>query len=83
MMTRTTIRISSSLLHELKQRALEHNRSLASEIDAVIRLGLNAYDSPTSTVKIPIFERGRGTVPLVDLTKTSDLLAMDEEDAAD
>ncbi len=82
MMTRTTIRIQESLLAELKRRALAHGRSLTSEIEHLIRLGLNDAGKRKRRIRLPVSIRKGGAMPGVDLTDTSQLIDLSEKNVA-
>ncbi len=79
MMIRTTIRIQSSLLDTLKERAHKNKRSVASELEDVVRRGLVAPQNSRERVELPVFHGGTGALRGVDLTDTSQLLELSEE----
>ena len=79
MMTRTTIRIRQELLDKLKQRALKSRISLTQEIGDLLTFAIYKLEQPRPKVELPILVREDAPPPLVDLTKTSDLLEMDED----
>lgn len=80
MMTRTTIRLQDSLLVELKKRALAKGKSLAEEMNDVIRTGLKA-GARQKEIVLPVSKARGGPLPGVNLTSTSDLLDIDDRAA--
>jgi hypothetical protein len=80
---RTTIRLDTVLLSEIKKIAADERRSLTSVIDESLRESLaRRRDSPKrAPVKLPRF-RGGGVLPGVDLDDSADLLErMERTDA--
>jgi hypothetical protein len=79
MMTRTTIRIQQALLDALKERARHNKRSLAAEMEEVVRRGLLEPKYVRERVELPIFYGGSGANHGVDLTDTSRILELSED----
>ena len=77
---RTTIRLDQDLLRRAKMRAVESHRTLTSIIEEALRTSLMPRLSSTSLPPLHIVPfRGKGTRRGVDLTKTSTLLAAEDE----
>jgi len=79
---RTTISISDDLLQEAKRAALERNVSLGEVVDDALRATLRsrAKGSPSGKVAPLKTFCGSGVRPGVDLTSSSELLAVMEEE---
>lgn len=63
---RTTVSISDELLAAAKRRARERGVPLGQVIDAALRRDLNS-NAPTPRPIIPVFDRGTGPRPGIDL----------------
>jgi hypothetical protein len=71
---RTTIRLSEGLLRRAKKKAAEQGRTLTSLIEEGLKAVL-VYSKPVrrTRVKLPISKASVGTLPGVDLNRSSDL----------
>jgi Bacterial antitoxin of type II TA system, VapB len=71
---RTTIRLSDDLLRKARKKAAEEGRTLTSLIEEALRTML-AESKPTRRrrVQLPISKASGGTLPGVDLNRSSDL----------
>lgn len=78
-MTRTTIRIRTSLLEALKERARKNKRSLAKELDAALEGVVYGQPAARDRIELPVFTGGGGLMPGVDLTKTAELFELSEQ----
>lgn len=83
MTERTTVRLAPELLRAAKKKAAEDGRTLTSLIEEGLRAQLQA---PVSDRKnqtkftLPVSKATGGARPGVDLTRTSELLEMLDED---
>jgi hypothetical protein len=71
---RTTIRLSDDLLRKARKKAAEEGRTLTSLIEEALRTML-AESKPARRrrVQLPISKASGGTLPGVDLNRSSDL----------
>lgn len=81
MMTRTTIRIQSSLLEAIRERANKNKRSFSKELEDVVRLGLVDRNEPREPIKLHVFTGGTGPAPGIDINDTSALLEICDEES--
>jgi hypothetical protein len=63
---RTTVAVDDHLLAAAKRRAREHDQTLGQVIEDALRRQL-AEPSPGEPVSVPVFRRGDGPLPGVDL----------------
>ena len=71
---RTTIRLSDDLLRRAKKRAAEKGRTLTSLIEDGLKIILaEPQRAPRSRVRLPISKASGGTLPGVDLNRSSEL----------
>jgi len=71
---RTTIRLSDDLLCRAKKKAAEKGRTLTSLIEEGLKTILaEPQRVPHSRVRLPISKVSGGTLPGVDLNRSSDL----------
>ena len=71
---RTTIRLSDDLLRRAKNRAAEKGRTLTSLIEDGLKMILaEARPAPHSRVRLPVSTASGGTLPGVDLIRSSKL----------
>jgi len=71
---RTTIRLSDELLRRAKKKAAEKGRTLTSLIEEGLKTILaERQRAPHSRVRLPISKASGGTLPGVDLNRSSDL----------
>lgn len=77
---RTTIRLSDDLLHRAKKKAAEQGRTLTSLVEEGLKTVLAESKGARRTrVQLPISKRSGGTLPGVDLNRSSDLQDRMEE----
>ncbi|MDQ3774998.1 MAG: DUF2191 domain-containing protein [Pseudomonadota bacterium] len=77
---RTTIRLSDDLLHRAKKKAAEQGRTLTSLVEEGLKTVLAESKAARRTrVQLPISKRSGGTLPGVDLNRSSDLQDRMEE----
>ena len=76
---RTTIRLPDNLLSRARKKAAEEGRTLTSLIEEALRNAL-AEPKPArrTRVRLPICKASGGTLPGVDLNRSSDLLDLME-----
>lgn len=67
---RTTVSISDELLDAAKRRARERGQTLGGLVEAALRRELALGEEPVERPAIPVFTRGTGTRPGVDLTSS-------------
>ena len=60
--------IDDELLHAAKRRARERGMTLGSVIEAALRRDLATAVEPTGRPSVPVFARGTGPRPGLDLT---------------
>ena len=71
---RTTIRLSDELLRKARKRAIEQGRTLTSLIEEGLRNVLSEVRPVNRTlVRLPVSNASGGTLPGVDLNRSSDL----------
>ena len=71
---RTTIRLSDDLLHRAKKKAAEQGRTLTSLIEEGLKTMLaESRAARRMRVQLPISKASGGTLPGVDLNRSSDL----------
>jgi hypothetical protein len=71
---RTTIRLSDDLLRRAKKKAAETGRTLTSLIEDGLKMILaEPRRAPHSRVRLPISKASGGTLPGVDLNRSSEL----------
>ena len=77
---RTTIRLSDDLLHRAKKKAAEQGRTLTSLVEEGLKTVLAESKAARRTrVQLPISKRSGGTLPGVNLNRSSDLQDRMEE----
>lgn len=77
---RTTIRLSDDLLQRAKKKAAEQGRTLTSLVEEGLKTVLAESKAARRTrVQLPISKRSGGTLPGVDLNRSSDLQDRMEE----
>ncbi|MGQ0594985.1 MAG: hypothetical protein ACT4QB_20815 [Gammaproteobacteria bacterium] len=77
---KTTIRLSDDLLHRAKKKAAEQGRTLTSLVEEGLTTVLAESKAARRTrVQLPISKRSGGTLPGVDLNRSSDLQDRMEE----
>jgi Family of unknown function (DUF6364) len=71
---RTTIRLSEDLLRKAKKQAAEKGRTLTSLIEEGLKAVLaEPHPSPPVHLRLPVSKATGGTLPGVDLNRSSDL----------
>jgi hypothetical protein len=72
---RTTVRLSEELLRKAKRKAAEKGQTLTSLIEEGLRIVLadSAHLRRRARVQLPISRASGGTLPGVDLNRSSDL----------
>ena len=71
---RTTIRLSDDLLRKAKKKAAEQGRTLTSLVEEGLKTVLAESKTRRRTrVRLPISKSTGGTLPGVDLNRSSDL----------
>jgi len=70
---RTTIRLSDDLLRRAKKKAAEKGRTLTSLIEEGLKIILEPERTRRSRVDLPISKASGGTLPGVDLNRSSEL----------
>jgi hypothetical protein len=71
---RTTIRLSDDLLRRAKKKAAEQGRTLTSLVEEGLRTILAESRTLRRTrVRLPVSKSAGGTLPGVDLNRSSDL----------
>jgi hypothetical protein len=71
---RTTIRLSDDLLRRAKKKAAEQGRTLTSLVEEGLRTILAESRTQRRTrVRLPVSKSAGGTLPGVDLNRSSDL----------
>jgi hypothetical protein len=71
---RTTIRLSDDLLRKAKKQAAEKGRTLTSLIEEGLKAVLaEPRPAPTVRLRLPVSKASGGTLPGVDLNRSSDL----------
>lgn len=71
---RTTVRLSDDLLRRAKRKAAEKGRTLTSLIEDGLKIILaESPRPPRSRVHLPISKASGGTLPGVDLNRSSEL----------
>lgn len=77
---RTTVSIADELLVAAKRRAHDRGQTLGEVIDAALRRELSATDQIGERPPVPVFRRGTGARPGLDLTSNRSLYeALDED----
>ena len=77
---RTTIRLSDDLLQRAKKKAAEQGRTLTSLVEEGLKTVLAESKAVRRTrVDLPISKASGGTLPGVDLNRSSDLQDLMEE----
>jgi hypothetical protein len=72
---RTTIRLPDDLLRKALKKALEQGRALTSLIEEGLKTVLaEPKPAPRTAVRLPVSRARGGTLPGVDLNRSSDLL---------
>jgi hypothetical protein len=76
---RTTVRLPDDLLRQARKKALEEGRTLTSLIEEGLKT-LLAESKPArrAAVRLPVSKAKGGTLPGVDLNRSSDLLDLME-----
>lgn len=77
---RTTVRLADDLLRRVRKKAAEQGRTLTSMVEEGLKT-LLAEPKPArrTRVRLPISRASGGTLPGVDLNRSSDLLDRMEE----
>jgi hypothetical protein len=71
---RTTIRLSDDLLRRATKKAAEEGRTLTSLVEEGLKaVLLDAMPTRRTRVKLPISKTTGGTLPGIDLNRSSDL----------
>ena len=71
---RTTIRLSDDLLRKVRKKAAEEGRTLTSLVEEGLKTVLiERKQARRSRVRLPISKASGGTLPGVDLNRSSDL----------
>ena len=71
---RTTIRLSDDLLRRAKKKAAEKGRTLTSLIEDGLKIILaEPQRTPRSRVHLPVSKASGGTLPGIDLNRSSEL----------
>lgn len=71
---RTTVRLSDDLLKRAKKRAAEEGRTLTSIIEEGVTIVLSSpVEAQRERVELPLSGASGGTLPGVDLNRSSDL----------
>jgi hypothetical protein len=71
---RTTIRLSDDLLRRARKKAAEEGRTLTSLVEEGLKaVLLDAKPARRRGVKLPISQATGGTLPGIDLNRSSDL----------
>jgi hypothetical protein len=71
---RTTIRLSEDLLRKAKKKAAEKGRTLTSLIEEGLKVVLaEPSHAPSVRLNLPVSKASGGTLPGVDLNRSSDL----------
>jgi len=71
---RTTIRLSDDLLRKVKKKAAEEGRTLTSLVEEGLKIVLaGSKPAKRARVRLPISKASGGTLPGVDLNRSSDL----------
>ncbi len=71
---RTTIRLSDELLRKAKKKAAEQGRTLTSLVEEGLKSVLaEAKPARRTRVRLPVSSASGGTLPGVDLNRSSDL----------
>jgi len=71
---RTTIRLSDDLLRKAKKQAAEKGRTLTSLIEEGLKSVLiEPRPAPSVRLRVPVSKASGGTLPVVDLNRSSDL----------
>lgn len=77
---RTTVSIPDPLLENAKQLAAQRGTTLSDVVGDALRMLLSKPEEPQGqAIRLPTFE-GRLVDPNLDLNRTSDLLARDDEE---
>lgn len=83
MTQRTTVRLDPALLRSAKKKAAEEGRTLTSLIEEGLRKVLTPASAPSRALrdfKLPVSTAGRGNPASIDMRKTSELLAMMDDE---
>ena len=72
---RTTVRLPAELLRKAKRKAAEKGQTLTSLIEEGLKVVLADVDRATrrAHLKLPISKASGGTLPGIDLNRSSDL----------
>lgn len=71
---RTTIRLPEDLLRKAKKKAAEKGRTLTSLIEEGLKTVLaEPCPTPAARLRLPVSKASGGTLPGVDLNRSSDL----------
>ncbi len=71
---RTTIRLSDDLLRRARKKAAEEGRTLTSLVEEGLKaILIDSKPARRTRVKLPISKASGGTLPGVDLNRSSDL----------
>lgn len=71
---RTTVRLSEDILRRAKKRAAEEQRTLTSLLEEGLRAVLSPQKLQSQApLSLPVSTRAGGTLPGVDLNRSSDL----------
>jgi predicted transcriptional regulator len=71
---RTTIRLSDDLLRRARKKAAEEGRTLTSLIEEGLKgFLIDSKPARRTRVKLPVSKASGGTLPGVDLNRSSDL----------
>jgi hypothetical protein len=77
---RTTVRLPDDLLENARERAAEQGRTLTSLIEEGLNRVLSEPQAATrSPIRLPVSMSGGGTLPGVDLNRSTDLLDLMEQ----
>jgi hypothetical protein len=77
MKRRTTVRLPEALIDRARRKAAAEGRTLTSLLEEGLRLG-DKRSRPTKRMLPPISTATGGTLPGIDLTRTSDLDEFDD-----
>lgn len=80
---RTTVRLDPALLRSAKKKAAEEGRTLTSLIEEGLRKVVTPTTAPSHAsrnFKLPVSTAGGGNPASIDMRKTSELLAMMDDE---
>lgn len=76
---RTTLAIDDRLLESAKARAAASGQTLGAYVEEALRMRLTAAATSRTIPELPVFERGTGPAPGVDVSSNRGLFdALDE-----